>query len=267
MTDVLIKNPNGFKFGYKPITQIDEVDCATGIEFGISIIEKGKAITLGKPLESAYLLMKGEVTFKYQNHEISVRRDSIFDENPFALHVPANTDGKIIAQSDAEIAISQVENNQQFEPMLFDSKNMLESERRGKGQLNDTAYRIVRTIFDKRNRPEANLVLGEVINFPGCWSSYPPHHHPQPEIYHYRFTEPQGYGHGELDDDVYKIKQYDTLKILDEKDHSQTAAPGYGMYYIWIIRHLKGNPYMVPEFTEEHRWTLEDNAPVWQPKV
>jgi 5-deoxy-glucuronate isomerase len=141
---------------------------------------------------------------------------------------------------------------------------MAENEHRGRGLLDDTAYRLVRTIFDCRNRPEAVLVLGEVVSFPGRWSSYPPHHHPQPEIYHYRFTEPQGYGHAELGDEVLKIRHGDTLKILDRKDHAQVAAPGYGMYYVWVIRHLPGEPYQTPEFTEEHRWLLQADAPVWR---
>jgi len=32
-----------------------------------------------------------------------------------------------------------------------------------------------------------------------------------------------------------------------------------------VIRHLPGNPYSVPDFTEEHRWTMEDDADFWQP--
>ena len=125
---------------------------------------------------------------------------------------------------------------------------------------------IVRTIFDGRNRPQAKLVLGEVVTFPGRWSSYPPHHHPQPEIYHYRFTDPRGYGHAELGDDVLKVQQHDTIKILDFNDHSQVAAPGYGMYYIWAIRHLDGDPYTVPEFTREHAWLNAPQPPdFWRP--
>src|ERR1044071_2306516 len=88
---------------------------------------------------------------------------------------------------------------------------------------------------------------------PGRWSSYPPHHHAQPEIYHYRFTEPQGYGLAENGPQVFRVKQYDTVKIFDGNDHAQTAAPGYGMYYAWVIRHLPDNPYGIPDFTEEHK--------------
>jgi 5-deoxy-glucuronate isomerase len=109
------------------------------------------------------------------------------------------------------------------------------------------------------------LVLGEVVTLPGGWSSYPPHHHPQPEIYHYRFTHPQGYGHAELGERVVKVHQFDTVKIPAGKDHAQCAAPGYGMYYSWVIRHLPQAPYTVPEFADEHRWTMEPGAPYWQP--
>ena len=100
-------------------------------------------------------------------------------------------------------------------------------------------------------------MLGEVVTLPGGWSSYPPHHHPQPEIYHYRFTHPQGFGHAEHGDDVFKVRQYDTIRIQAGNDHAQVAAPGYGMYYAWVIRHLPGQPYDVPEFTAEHAWTMK----------
>jgi 5-deoxy-glucuronate isomerase len=108
-------------------------------------------------------------------------------------------------------------------------------------------------------------VLGEVVTFPGGWSSYPPHHHAQHEIYHYRFTEPQGYGHAELGEQVVKVRQYDTIRIPAGLDHAQCAAPGYGMYYSWVIRHLPDNPYTVPEFTAEHAWTMQADAAFWRP--
>ena len=81
------------------------------------------------------------------------------------------------------------------------------------GQVGGACLRLVRTIFDRTNAdPNAELVLGEVITLPGRWSSYPPHHHPQPEIYHYRFTHPQGYGHAELGEDVLLVPTYTPLR-------------------------------------------------------
>ncbi len=40
-------------------------------------------------------------------------------------------------------------------------------------------------------------------------------------------------------------------------DHAQVSAPGYGMYYLWMIRHLPGNPYTGFTFAPEHTWTLD----------
>ncbi len=263
--DLLIKQQQPFKFGYTAITKIAEAKDDTGINFGILKMRAGEQKESKSDLETAYLLMQGSIKFDYDGNTYHAERHSLFDKPPTAIHLAANQTVTITAETDAELSVQQVENDQSFETIVFDANNMLENEDRGKGLLGDTSYRIVRTIFDIRNRPQAKLVLGEVVNFPGCWSSYPPHHHLQPELYHYRFTEAQGYGHGESGDHVFKVQQYDTLKILYELDHAQCAAPGYGMYYIWVIRHLPGDPYTVPEFTEQHDWarSKEANKRVW----
>ncbi len=255
----LIRHPDGFDpDGYTEIARLGDPRADTDLELGILRMPAGTVLEAQAVREGALLLMKGELTFVLPEPEgrAVVGRESLFDDEPICLHYPKGFPLRLEALTDVELCYVGATNDAAFEAILYDGTNMLENEHRGKGELNDTAYRIVRTIFDIRNRPECKLVLGEVINFPGRWSSYPPHHHPQPELYHYRFDKPQGYGHGELGDTVLKIRQYDTLEILDNKDHSQCAAPGYAMYYIWAIRHLPGEPYTVPEFTEEHTWML-----------
>ena len=117
------------------------------------------------------------------------------------------------------------------------------------------------------NAPYSNLVLGEVIGFPGKWSSYPPHNHPQPEIYYYKFNPENGYGFAELDETVYKTHNNSTVFIVNEETHPQTTAPGYAMWYLWVIRHLDGNPYITPYFIPEHRWVTdpENEKLMWPP--
>lgn len=266
MSEYLIRNPQGFPLGYTAITWIGDMPHDTGMNFGILKLKAGEAHFINNRYESAYLLIQGKCTFYFDHDNHTVERHSCFDDQPYALHVAANNIAKIVALTECELAISQTINPKQFKTTFYDSKNMLESEHRGKGLLNDTAYRMVRTIFDIRNSPDAKLVLGEVITAPGRWSSYPPHHHEQPEIYHYRFTEPQGYGHSECGEQVFKVQQFDTYKILDANDHAQVAAPGYGMYYIWVIRHIENKPYLQPDFTEEHSWTksADANERVWK---
>lgn len=257
MPKLLIHKPQGFGWGYTPIVKMAEDRGAVGINFGILKLKQGMVKDLTSPWENAYLLIQGKVIFSYNDKNYVAKRSSIFDEDPIAIHFAKNTQVIIKAQSNCELAVFQVKNLKQFATKVFDAKNMLAIERRGKGMLENTSYRIVRTIFDHTNRPEAKLVLGEDLNFQGRWSSYPPHHHAQPEIYHYRFTKPQGYGHAELGEKVFKIHNYDTIKILNKNDHAQVAAPGYMMYYIWAIRHLPNHPYIKPEFTRKHRWLLK----------
>ena len=99
-----------------------------------------------------------------------------------------------------------------------------------------------------------------MINFPGKWSSYPPHHHPQPEIYYYRFYPQQGFGFGMLgENEVAVVYDGDTTLILDDIVHSQTSAPGYVMYYTWVIKNLKNNPYNQVTFLPQHTWLMDSS--------
>lgn len=259
----ITRNPGGFGYGRTAVCRAGEVQVDTRMDFFIVKAAAGETVahpgdgTGDEHFERAWLLMDGTVGFVFGDEVRTASRKSLFDEDPSCLHVPAGAEVTVTAVSDCELALVRTPNPGIFESAFFDASNMIQSENRDKGRWDDTAWRIVRTIFDVRNRPGAMLVLGEVVNFPGRWSSYPPHHHAQPEIYHYRFSRPTGYGHSELGPDVFKVGQYDTVRILNEQDHSQVAAPGYSMYYIWVIRHLPGNQYTVPEFTVDHAWLRE----------
>jgi 5-deoxy-glucuronate isomerase len=255
---------SGFPLGYTAVTHAAED--LTGISFGILKLQAGASHQVTTQAETAFLLMSGVVRLSAGGREERFRRQSLFDEGPSCLHVSAGTEIVIAAEEDSELTTYETLNRRQFEPRFYQPAHV-PTEHRGKGQVGDTCYRFVRTIFDRSNAdPNAELVLGEVITMPGRWSSYPPHHHPQPEIYHYRFTMPQGYGHAELGDRVFRVRNYDTIRIPAGFDHAQCAAPGYGMYYSWVIRHLPEKPYTVPEFTAEHRWTMDPEAQFWEPK-
>jgi 5-deoxy-glucuronate isomerase len=254
---------SGFPLGYTAVTHAAED--LTGISFGILKLQAGASHQVTTQAETAFLLMSGVVRLSAGGREERFRRQSLFDEGPSCLHVSAGTEIVIAAEEDSELTTYETLNRRQFEPRFYQPAHV-PTEHRGKGQVGDTCYRFVRTIFDRSNAdPNAELVLGEVITMPGRWSSYPPHHHPQPEIYHYRFTMPQGYGHAELGDRVFRVRNYDTIRIPAGLDHAQCAAPGYGMYYSWVIRHLPEKPYTVPEFTAEHRWTMDPEAQFWEP--
>ena len=263
----LLRSPLGFEDGLTPIVKMHAKTQKDGMNFSCLKLRQGEQRELTSSLEAAFLLMTGRVIFYYENQTRKVERAGYFEQDPIVLHCPAYTSAHVVALTDCEILVIETKNDHHFAPMLFDQHNLLESDHRGKDILDDTSYRIVRTVFDKRNRPKSNLVLGEIITFQGRWSSYPPHYHAQAEIYHYRFSEPQGFAFGENGDEVLRIRHYDTYQIADNHEHAHCTAPGYALYTLWFIRHLPGNPYTIPTFRPEHEWTRRSVASrrVWKP--
>jgi 5-deoxy-glucuronate isomerase len=261
----------GFPSGLTPVTKaagaVPSKTAEPQIDFALLKPRAGEIFQESHPSETAWVLLHGAAEVELAGQKATVRRASLFDEPPSALHVGPGTPVRLRTLSDdTEWALVRTPNERSFASRLF-LPGDLTPEYRGAGLVQDACLRNVRLIFDRTTRPEANLVLGEVVNYPGRWSSYPPHHHDQPEIYHYRFTHPDGYGHAELGEDVVKVRANDTVVIPPGLDHAQVSAPGYGMYYLWMIRHLPGNPYTGFTFSPEHKWTLDPAQQGWMPPL
>ncbi|HOJ60638.1 MAG TPA: 5-deoxy-glucuronate isomerase [bacterium] len=250
MTRDLIRHPYvpPLRAGWNPLVEDDpEVQMVLGIQ---CLGGEESVPFYSTSEETALLLLEGRGTVEIEGRLIPYQRDSWIEENPLAVHAPRGVPVAVHAETASEFAVIRTPNPEAFDPRVYLPAD-IGIDHRGKGILDDACYRIVRTVFDRSNAPEAaRLVLGEVVNFPGRWSSYPPHHHPQPELYYYRFAPEWGYGHGEVGEAVYKLRQHDVTRITDNRDHSQTAAPGIYMYYLWTIRHLPGHPYTGWEYTK-----------------
>ncbi|BCA37219.1 hypothetical protein BwiPL1_56010 (plasmid) [Bacillus wiedmannii] len=167
----------------------------------------------------------------------------------------------ITALSDSEVLVQKTDNDQEFAFKLY-TPNECQSVVAGEGVWEGTAQRVIRTIFDYNNVAYSNMVVGEVISYPGRWSSYPPHHHDQPEVYYYRFNKLQGFGCAMVGEDAYRVVYNSFITIPGELDHPQATAPGYTMYFCWMIRHLENNPWNDRIMEEEHKWLLEQNAKI-----
>ncbi|WP_245874179.1 5-deoxy-glucuronate isomerase [Alkalispirochaeta sphaeroplastigenens] len=239
------------------------------MDFSILRLAPGEVWTNQDPRERAFLLMTGTVTFAWQEDQetrsVQCTRRNLLDEDPWALHLCAGAEATLTAGPEGvEIALQSVGNTRTFAPRLW-KPGEYRSDRFGEGTLQDTSTRTVRTIFDAATAPESGMVLGEVINYPGKWSSYPPHVHAQPEVYHYRFFPAQGFGFSQVGDEVYRVTNGDTVTIDPDVPHPQTAAPGYAMYYIWMIPHLPQDRFGPDSriFQEEHTWVMNGDAPIW----
>ena len=259
----------GFPRGITSVTRESDpvvgADLPLGIDFSIQRLTSGESVSESDGRETAWVLLNGDAALEADGIRHEVHRASLFDEAPTAVHLPAHARISIRAgAAGCEWAVVRTANATTFAPHLFLPEE-IQPEYRGAGLVQNASLRNVRLIFDRTIRPASNLVLGEVVNYPGRWSSYPPHHHAQPEIYHYRFTELAGYGHAELGDRVVKVRHGDTVVIAPGQDHAQVAAPGYGMYYLWAIRHLPHNPYTGFVFAEDHKWTLDAARQGWRP--
>ncbi|CUH94800.1 hypothetical protein P22_0866 [Propionispora sp. 2/2-37] len=257
---------NKIQGGYNQITERYNKQQNMLMDIGLCSWKEGEqAALLDEKQETAFLLLNGKLAIRWEGKEQIMERHSLFDESPWCLHVPRNTKVEVKAIGACEVIVQKTDNPRMFASKLYKPEDC-DSAQFGKGVWNETASRIVRTVFDYSNAPYSNLVIGEVINYPGRWSSYIPHHHPQPEVYFYRFDKPQGFGCSIIGEDIFKIKHNSFSMIPGGLVHPQVTAPGYAMYYCWMIRHLDNNPWTERVNEAAHTWLLEKDPPIWSPK-
>ena len=267
MKHIVDRHPIGFNYGFNSITEIDGKNKEMQMDFAIVKLKKGLEFVSCETLkERVLLLIQGSVELEWENKRVKIKRDSCFDENPICLHVPKEIQVKITGILESELVYQAVYNEKTFSSKLYKQNDCI-SEEFGKGVLNETSLRTCRTIIDDSIAPYSNLVIGEVLNYPGRWSSYPPHYHIQPEIYFYKFYPRQGFGYGELGEEVYKIHENDSAFLTSGKTHSQVTAPGYAMYYVWLIPHIKEKRWEKDRiYLKRNLWMLEPNAKIWPEK-
>jgi len=266
-----------FVRGYTPLVPRSGPSSDMLMDFGVLKLLPGDEWELASETnEQCLLLAEGGANLTWMVNSsgggpqyADVYRPGLFDHCPYCLSVPKKSRIIIHAgEQGAEFYFTSTDNPRHFAAKLF-LPGECTSELRGEGTMRETSTRIVRTCFDDLNHPQSNLVIGEVIGIPGKWSSYPPHHHPQPEIYHYRFLPEQGFGLTVIGDRPYLLKNRDTILIREGEVHPQVTAPGYAMWYLWVIRHLDGKRYGpstgTPVFVEEHKWVMGDESCIWQP--
>ncbi len=218
----------------------------------------GEVLEIVEPeKETAVLLLRGRVEFCFDGRVEPAARENVFVDGPFCLHSCRGERIAVRGVAESRLLIQQTTNGKTFAATFY-TPRMCTLEEFGKGKWNGTAHRQVLTVFDYSNEPWSNLVLGETFHEPGCWTSYPPHYHPQPELYYYEFDKPQGFGVGFCGEDCYKVGDQGCLTILPMHPHQQVCAPGYRMYFAWLIRHLDGDPWRKTRIdVPEHAWLNE----------
>ncbi len=238
------------------------------MDIGYQVMDAGEELPFqDAEQETAFVILSGQVEIRWDGNTEKMHRDSLFDENPYCLHVPHATKVVIKADTAAEVLIQKTDNDKDFAPKFYRPEDV-QADIFGGGVWSGTATRTVRTIFDYSNAPYSNMVNGEVINSPGRWSGYAPHTHPQPEVYTYKFDRPQGFGACFIGDNAYKISHNSWSELSGGNSHPQVTAPGYAMWYSWMIRHLPGNPWNKTRIDDpDHAWLMQPDADekIWSP--
>lgn len=244
------------EYGKKIVTRVDGPNSEMLMDITVYKIKASESIKVyEEEKETAILLTQGKVTYEWlDKKEVAARKD-VFSQPPFCLHISKNVTAKITAIEDSEIIIQSTFNEKEFDSHFY-TPSECQIELAGEEQWEGTAKREILTIFDYSNAPYSNMVMGEVITLPGRWSSYVPHSHPQPEVYYYKYEKPQGFGASFIGDEVYTIKDGSAACIPGGLTHPQTTAPGYPMYYCWMIRHLPNNPWTTRDIDSKHSWLL-----------
>jgi 5-deoxy-glucuronate isomerase len=123
--------------------------------------------------------------------------------------------------------------------------------------------RTVRTILGPDD-DAGRLLLGETINPPGNWSSYPPHKHDthEPprevkleEVYLFKLDPANGFGiqlrYDGKGEEAFTVRDGDVAAI-PAGYHPVVAAPGYSLCYLWVM--AGEGRQMIPYLDPEHAW-------------
>ncbi|MEJ5252930.1 MAG: 5-deoxy-glucuronate isomerase, partial [Armatimonadota bacterium] len=183
--------------GYNSLVREGEMEY---IQFGVYRGSAGDTFTLDTGEHEAVLVILSGRCHLHVNEQTYPQvggRRSVFEGNAWSLYAPNHTSITVEVVDEAEVAISQTRVPAAGEPRLIAPQ---EVNVRDVGVWN--WRRDVKDIVDKRI-PASRLVVGETINPPGNWSSWPPHkhdvHHPpfeskQEEVYFFKVQPANSFG-------------------------------------------------------------------------
>jgi len=187
-------------------------------------------------------------------------RPNVFAGVATGFYLPRQTEAVLEAGPGFSMAIAKAPATEKFEPVLVPPEKV---QVKVFGAYN--WRREVHTVIGATVKAN-HLIVGETFNPPGFWSSSPPHRHEKDdppnevkmeEVYYFKVDPPQGYGLQRLYtddrriDEAYALEDGDTV-IIPEGYHPVAAAPGYRLYYLWILAGTTRT--LCPRDDPKHAW-------------
>ncbi|MGZ4246217.1 MAG: 5-deoxy-glucuronate isomerase [Solirubrobacteraceae bacterium] len=251
----------------KPLTTAG--DETAHINLALADLGPGEALDLPAGGETAAVVLSGVVNASTSDGASLGRaggRQSVFEAPGDTVYTPAGTGLRLEATADgpAQLAIASAAaepSSDAPEARVISAGDQRIAEV-GEGNWSRT----VRTILGPEHKAQ-RLLLGETINPPGNWSSYPPHRHDRhnppeevdlEEVYLFRVDPPGGFGiqiRYELDGDRAEesfLVRDDDVAVIRSGFHPVAAASGYSLYYLWVMAG-EGRE-MMPYLDPAHAW-------------
>jgi 5-deoxy-glucuronate isomerase len=222
----------------------------------------------GDDVEVAAVVLRGAVEASADGRELGMAggREDVFEGPGHAVYAPPGARLALAATgAGAALAVASAPVADGGEPGPARVISPADQRIAYVGRGNWT--RSVRTILGPEH-PAGRLLLGETINPPGNWSSYPPHKHDRhsppdevelEEVYFFKFKPAAGFGvqvrYDGRHEEAFVVRDGD-VALIPSGYHPVVAAPGYALYYLWVMAG-RGRE-MAPRFDPHHVWVQED---------
>lgn len=213
--------------------------------------------------EVCLVILSGKWKINIGKDEFNCERTSVFDQKPYAIYLPSDTEFDLKVEEEGEIAFCESKESSK-KKVIFITPPEVKARHIGGDNCQRTAFDIL------HEKLEANsLLVGETISKPGHWSSFPPHKHDKDnfpyetaleELYFFMFKPKDGFGIQRIytDDrsmDECLLIEDRSITLIPSGYHPVVSAPGYSHYYLWVLagktRVLK------PHYDPSYQWLMD----------
>ena len=231
----------------------------------VADLAAGERFETAGDLETVVVVLSGVVDVEANGISLGSAggRASVFEGPGQAVYAPPGTALRLTATRPAQLAVATAPAGEgaPSKARIIGPEDQRLADA-GKGNW----ARSVRTILGPEHAA-GRLLVGETINPPGNWSSYPPHRHDRQappdevrleEVYFFKIDPPGGFGVQVRYDDegteAFAVRDGDAA-VIRRGYHPVVAAPGYSLYYLWIM--AGDGRQMIPHFDPAHAWVQE----------
>ena len=232
------------------------------IGLALADLDAGGVFESAGELETVVVILSGVADVEAAGERLGTAggRSSVFEGPGYAIYAPPGTPLRLTATEPVQLAIATAPEG----PGGWSKARIIgPGDQRlaevGKGNWT----RNVRTILGPENAA-GRLLLGETINPPGNWSSYPPHKHDVEappdevrleEVYLFKVDPPEGFGvqvrYDDAGSEAFTVRDGDAV-VIRSGYHPVVAAPGYSLYYLWVM--AGDGRQMIPHLDPAHAW-------------